>query len=104
MGGITHEQSGLGYRQSLQAPAHVLGVTYTNTTGRPIFIMVGASQSGSGSQTFTLTLNGVARTVGYSVPYLGGYPSTSCSMVIPKDATYMVTVNGGLAFWSEITQ
>ena len=50
--------SSLGYGQTWQSPGRIGGVTYYNTTGKPIFISVTSNSTGSGAGV-NITVNGV---------------------------------------------
>lgn len=81
--------SSLGYGQTWQAVTRIVGTTYYNTTGKPIYLyVVGASASGGG-----VTINGVAMT------YAGGGASYQPigSWVVPVGASYLFTSSSPFA-------
>jgi hypothetical protein len=82
--------SSLGYSQTWQTVTRTSGVTYYNTTGRPIQLVVSFPQStGNGGN---LTVNGVG--VG-SCSYNGTAGNALLSNVIPAGAAYMFTLTSG---------
>jgi hypothetical protein len=97
---------GIGDGQTLQSltGSRAFGTTYTNSTGKPIFVMVSASQSGSGAQVIYCSLNGATPVIiAYSVPNTGGFPSITANIIVPIGNTYNITVSGGgLLNWAEL--
>lgn len=82
---------GLGYGQTWQdvGASRSVGVTYTNTTGKPIVV---APESGSASSASTIAVNGlqINRFI------------LSTNVIVPPNATYNVTaLAGGKASWFE---
>jgi len=80
--------SSLGYGQTWQTVTRTSGVTYTNSTGRPIqFVAIG---NGSGAAQFNMTIDG------YAFPQVvqssGGVLSVLASYVIPPGKTYVYTI------------
>jgi len=71
--------------------SRVAGTTYTNSTGKPIFIAVTVVAGGSGNSTLELVINEVfnSRTAFYT--NASGYQS-SLSSIIPNGSTYRVGV------------
>ncbi len=91
--------SSIGYGQTWQdlTGSRSGGTTYTNTTGKPILVVItpgGASSSGSlsigGVSIASWTNNGGSQT----------YPLTS---IVPPGNTYLLTIsNGAITKWSEL--
>lgn len=106
-GGITSTQLAtavqpIGVGQTWQdfTASRAAGTTYTNSTGRPIFVSVNSSQA---SYTYTrATVGGVA------LPQQGsgaaGYSQfSSVWFVVPSGSTYSVSfTNGTLLQWAEL--
>lgn len=68
------------------------GTTYTNSTGRPIFVCVNAAQWFS-----SVVVNGV------SVAVTGSSNSVTASFVVPSGGTYSATVGAGsINVWAEL--
>ena len=94
----------IGLQQTWQdvLSSRAIGTTYTNTTGRPIFITVGSSASALNG-SYGIIINGTIITGGNSAPNGG---NISISALIPPSATYSVYVSGGsvaaLAGWQEL--
>lgn len=90
----------LGYGQTWQnvAGSRSSGVTYTNSTGRPIQVSVGttfAANARVGASVGGVTVGSIG------VATAGG--DVSNIFTVPVGATYVVTIsNAGLGFWSEL--
>jgi len=99
-------QQGLGYNQTWSLPTRVAGTTYTNSTSRPIFVMININQSIAGSGTIVITVAGVAIfTSSYSSNASGGNQPNSASFIVPAGSTYLITVSGntGVGSWAELS-
>lgn len=92
----------IGYGQSWTnvAGSRALATTYTNTSGKPIFVSVSCVSTGSAG--LTVTINGLA---------LGGQTQGAIGsainrvVLIPVDATYSFTVSAGVGSsltWGEL--
>lgn len=87
---LTTMQS-LGFGQSWQAVTRTSGVTYYNTTGKPIVFILQLA-SGAGVSTTTLVVNGGT---GVPVGYLSGGGLGGIGFgVIPAGASYSLTDSG----------
>lgn len=85
--------------QDFTGSPRVLGVTYTNTTGRPILVCVNL-KGGTDGELATVTVGGVLifnSDPGYGTGFLA-------SFVVPAGDTYVVTSNapGGYTRWTEL--
>lgn len=72
-------------------------VTYTNTTGKPIQVMITTVASDTVHYTFSATVNGVQIsyvTNNYTIPYW--------CFIVPQGHTYSVTSGKALSKWSEL--
>ena len=100
---ITSESGGLGYDQSWTdvSGSRTFGVTYTNTTGKPIQILVSGSTSGSGGGV-ALTVNGVALPGQFA--YSPSVTTISASVIVPVGATYSAGAYGSTSYagWHEL--
>ena len=102
--GVWQQQgaSGLGYSQNWYdvTASRSPGVTYTNTTGKPIEIDVTDAGQGSGAWD-ALQINGVTAAMNYnSAPYFERVPLVG---IVPVGGTYSVTVVGkSIYIWSEL--
>lgn len=81
---------GVGNGQSWQGVSRVNGVTYYNTTGRPIMINVIANTANGGIYV-NITVQGVGIT---SDAIGGGSSLTTSSAIVPPGAPYSVTLTG----------
>jgi len=83
--------SSLGYGQTWQNVTRTAGVTYYNTTGRPIVLTL-ITSSGSG-QSITISIGGVVAAAG--VCGVGGTLQGGPSAVIPAGVSYSYTSTSG---------
>lgn len=105
--GTTWTSSGpntLGYNQTWQdvTASRASGVTYTNSTGKPIQVNV-AGDCSSGSAILYLTVSGVLISGG-QVQNLANL-TAQVGAIIPPGATYILSVNTGTVtptYWSEL--
>jgi hypothetical protein len=92
--------AGIGVNQSWQSPSRSAGVTYTNSTGKPIMVAITYTNSAA-STVQGLTINGVAvYAAGSEVGNGSGF-----SLIVPDQATYIILSNGGvfnLVTWTEL--
>lgn len=70
--------------------SRAIGVTYTNSTGRPIVVSVNCSSSSTCNAAWWV--NGVQRGVGPTVAATAASPTF---FIVPAGATYKVTVSAG---------
>lgn len=95
--------SGLGIGQTWQdvTASRALATSYTNSTGKPIQVSIGATNSSAGT-TLNLTIAGVI--VKGSSTGSTNYQS-AVSAVVPNGATYSASYSGGTPaslLWSEL--
>ena len=97
----------LGHGQTWQDVtwSRALGVTYTNTTDRPIEVSV-TNMSASGSSVYLrMFTNGLQVSIDATPPYAAFHAYVSASMIVPNGATYSAdnaVAAGTLAVWSEL--
>ena len=90
----------IGVNQIFQSSGRSLGVTYTNTTGKPIYIMATISTS-STTAGATITINGVGFFTNINGTTTGA--NLLVSGIIPPSGTYSVsTTSGTLTSWGEL--
>ena len=93
--GINETQLGWGQTWQDVIGSRVVGVSYTNTTGRPIVVSIVASTS-SGNANVLVTTGGLTYTSSNS-----GYSSTTVRLnidiIIQSGATYLFTTSAGTA-------
>lgn len=84
--------------------SRVVGTTYTNTTGRAIFVSVRSNAFASGGGNIFLYVNGnnVALFDSGSVEYFASRPTFTVCGIIPQGATYSVTSTNGIDIWMEL--
>src|SRR5690554_983449 len=97
---ITAAQLGVGQSWQNVTGSRAIGTTYTNTTGRPIYVSVGVNETGV--TTWVMEVNGVQ--VGEFGVYEFG--AGSFSTIVPAGSTYRVYrstgAGGGIRYWSEL--
>ena len=89
---------GVGQSYSVVTASRAVGTTYTNSTGRPIFVVISGFVNGAGGGFFYV--NGVLITQisgGSAITQQTGY------MIVPTGATYAVTGGITVSYWSELS-
>lgn len=81
----------IGVGQTWQAVARTSATTYTNSTGRPIFISYSADMSNGA--LITLVVSGVTVAIN-EAPSAANFSSWVCG-IVPDGATYSVTIAAG---------
>lgn len=92
--------SGLGVGQTWQnlTSSRSSGVTYTNSTGKPIAVAVDTTFAANAR--VGATVDGINV---YSVGVATSGGDVSATFIVPNNSTYVVTIsNAGLGFWSEL--
>jgi hypothetical protein len=100
--------SSIGVGQTWQnvTGSRVSGTTYTNSTGKPIFVYVQMVPAASGANYVNIFINGVA--LGYFGQGSGASSNTvyssSWTVIIPSGDTYRATIVGSatIDFWFEL--
>ena len=72
--------------------------TYTNSTTRPIFVMI--SNSPSGSNQLDVQISGT-NTVNFSIPYSGSSGAPGACFVVPNGSSYRIG-SSPFASWFEL--
>lgn len=89
---------GVGQTWQTVTGSRSLGVTYTNSTGKPIMVNVRATMTDA-SNTVVITVGGVATGGGSA----SNTNIAAHSTVVPPGATYVATAAGGsLSLWAEL--
>jgi hypothetical protein len=73
-----------------------LGTTYTNSTGKPILVLVR-----TGNNSLSATIGGVNLGV-IAANQSGGSGGQNVAVIVPDTATYVFTSSGSLQNWSEL--
>ena len=97
----------LGVGQTWQdvAASRSAGVTYTNTTGKPIVVNVTCIRSAATSPVSSFVVDGVTvnRIISTSGVVSGGETlDASSQVIVPNGSTYAVDGTGSLRLWSEL--
>ncbi|MBA0014151.1 MAG: hypothetical protein H0Z53_00795 [Nitrosospira sp.] len=101
-GTVNSLNAGIGVNQTwtnvLTTPGRSAGTTYTNSTGKPIFVLITCS---SGTTTITGTVNGLTFTSGIgSGAY---YNASTIYLIVPNGNTYKTNSFGaGIQSWFEL--
>lgn len=96
----TVKSYGIGFNQTWQTVtgSRAFGVSYTNTTGKPI--MVEVYGTGTGDTGLTATVAGVSFLIGRNSVSGGGPAGT---FIVPVGAIYSVAYSGStLQHWTEL--
>lgn len=90
--------AGIGVNQSYSNPSRAYSTTYTNSTGKPIFVSV----LGGGNATMRAYVNGaeIQRSV-----FTTTNTNTNVAFIVPNGSTYNVTLSTGGApsLWTELS-
>lgn len=93
--------SGIGYGQTWQSvtSSRIVGVTYYNTTGKPILVIIGGYAASGGGYAI-ITVNGIATQFG------GGNSSNinqCATVIVPPGGSYVFTrVSWNIINWNEL--
>ena len=89
---------GIGVGQTWQdvSGSRSLGTTYTNSTGKPILVLVR-----TGSNSLSATIGGVNLGV-IAANQSGGSGGQNVAVIVPDTVTYVFTSSGSLQNWSEL--
>jgi hypothetical protein len=97
-GAVTVSASGLGSGQSFSSPGRSLGTTYTNSTGKPIWVAVCWDAPRQAPVYFYV--NGTLAF--YSNQ--DTYPRPTVNAIVPNGYTYQVTgASNGFTLWAELS-
>jgi hypothetical protein len=95
--GINDQAIGVSQTWQDVTASRAQGVTYTNTTGKPIFVSV---QAANGLFAKFIRVNGVA--VAGFVPTSSGNLTSTCCAIVQNGSTYSVDNFATLALWVEL--
>lgn len=94
---------GVGQTWQVVTGSRALSTTYTNSTGRPITMMLYGSRSTASTTTFSISLNGGASFVFCAGANSGGGSADVSTLVIPAGTTYNVTSgDAAILGWYEL--
>lgn len=95
------KEIGVGQTWQNVTASRAVGVTYTNTTGKPIQVSIDLIPN-SVSSNFTVNVNGII--AAKSSNFTNGYSNcASCYVVIPNNATYILSgATFTIGLWSEL--
>ena len=100
------DSGALGVGQTWQTPTRAAATTYTNSTGRPIFVCVGIAPTGSSNGYVDFLIDGTnTATWGQgSSASPSTFYYTAATFVIPSGSTYRANLSGNvnLYLWREL--
>ena len=104
---FVNNTTGVGIGQTWQnvTASRLSGTTYTNSTGKPIQVAIGFSQSLSGSGTAIVVVGGVTiSSTSYGTTAGGASMPYTFSFIVPNNTTYSITRSGStsLGTWAEL--
>lgn len=91
----------IGWGQTWQnvTASRAAGTTYTNSTGRPIMVVISLYNSGDTSFNYQFYVNGTKMIESFG----GGFSGDTFSAVIPSGDTYRITVSStAINIWAEL--
>ena len=97
---------GLGVGQTWTLPTRAAGTTYTNSTSKPIFVMINITQSLSGSGNINILVGAVTIfNSSYGSNASGSGQPNSAMFIVPAGSTYRINVSGntGVGTWAELS-
>lgn len=98
-GNTINSPIGVGQTWQDVSASRTSGTTYTNSTGKPIMVMLGATAV-SGTPNLTVTVGGV-QIINFGFPYGTSNPA---SFIVPNNTTYVCTfgTGTGIGKWVEL--
>jgi hypothetical protein len=102
---LTSDVIGVSQTWSDVTASRASGTTYTNSTGKPIQVLVTMAQTLSGSGTTTIVVGGVTIVNStYQSNATGGSQPISFSFIVPNSSTYTLTRTSGatIGVWAEL--
>lgn len=99
------QNMGLGLSQTWTdvTASRAFSTAYTNTTGKPIQIVIsGSTGGGSSGGAIIITVGGI--TVYGNWAYSGSVPAASVAAIVPSGVTYSASVSGSISLvgWAEL--
>jgi hypothetical protein len=96
----------LGAGQTWSAPTRAFGTTYTNSTGRPIFVVICVTPPGVNGYVNVIVQGVTIAILGVTSGAASAVPATAC-FVVPSGATYSSSLVSGstptLQYWKELS-
>lgn len=98
LGGAPAEACQLGYGQTWQTPSRSAGTTYTNSTNKPIQVLICVNPSTS-PNILVVTVSGVQI---YATGSNTWDNSAQAAFIVPPGATYSITTSSSVRTWAEL--
>jgi hypothetical protein len=102
---LTSDVIGVSQTWSDVTASRASGTTYTNSTGKPIQVLVTMAQALAGSGTTTIVVGGVTIVNStYNSNATGASQPISFSFIVPNSSTYTLTRTSGatIGVWAEL--
>ena len=93
----------IGTGQVWSTPTRSSGVTYTNSTGKPIMVCISINYSATSSQSSTITVGGVTIQSSGGNNVAGAYSRPVHTFIVPNSSTYVASIGGTLTNWAELS-
>ena len=95
----TDVTNGLGVGQTYQnvTSSRAFNTTYTNSTGKPIWVWFSGSSATSGNVTTAYVDGNLA-----CYTHMDLYPRGFAGFIVPAGSTYYINSGGNLAYWLEL--
>ena len=97
---LANRDLGWGQTYNVLTGSRVIGTTYTNTTGKPIYVNISVADGGVGTEaSINFYVNGVL------AHYLGdvGEFDHAFSVIVPPSSTYMLSTGNPIKYWGELS-
>jgi hypothetical protein len=93
---------GVGQTWQNVTGSRAAGTTYTNSTGKPIQIIISALANDANTWYTYVYVDGVQVVFAYGGGGAGSYYYLPSSVIVPAGSTYSVTNVGGIYIWAEL--
>ena len=103
-GGLSFPSVGVSQTWQNETGERYSGTTYTNSTGKPIMVVVSMNASGSGTYSFSAVVGEVTVASSTLGADYAGHGGIVASFIVPTTATYSVTLSGSgyIGNWAEL--
>lgn len=98
LGGAPAEACQLGYGQTWQLPSRAAGTTYTNSTNKPIMVVITVNPS-TAPNILVVVVGGVTI---YATGSNTWDNSAQATFIVPIGSTYSITTSSSVRTWAEL--
>jgi hypothetical protein len=100
---LTSQIVGVGIGQTWQTPTRSVSTTYTNSTGKPIMVVVSGRVNPLNTWYTYIYVDGVQVTYLFGGGGAAGvYFDVPASVIVPNGSTYSVTAVNQFTLWTEL--